>query len=90
MSATLSLDDMVHHSGVPRRTIERILADFKHRGTGNRLRVPKPLLGAQRALTTENAQVSTAVLFIFMPVTFFFTSSFKDRSEKHRTLILMS
>jgi hypothetical protein len=65
MSATLNLDDIVYHSGVSRRTVERILADFRQRGTGNRLQVSKRLLGASRALTTENEQVFMLFLLSF-------------------------
>jgi hypothetical protein len=57
MSSRLTLDDITHHTGVPRRTIERIVADFRSRGTANR---PNSLLQpANRILTMQEVQVSS-------------------------------
>ena len=56
MSATLDIENIVHHTGIPRRTIERILTEFRNRGTVNRLRLPTELRGGARMLTMEHVQ----------------------------------
>ena len=59
MSSSLSLDEIVKLSGIPKRTVERILADVKRLGTTARIKPPPRLLGAPRVLSQENVQAST-------------------------------
>ena len=58
MSSSLSVGEIVQLSGIPKRTVERVLAHFKHDGA---VAHPKPLprlLGAPQLLSQENIQVS--------------------------------
>ena len=59
MTATMDLDTITFHTGVKKRTIQRILSDFKHHGTANRKQVPSELCGAPRVLSNENVGVSS-------------------------------
>jgi hypothetical protein len=57
MSSSLSLDEIVKLSGIPKRTVERILAEVKRHGTTAHIKPPPCLLGAPRVLSQENIQV---------------------------------
>lgn len=59
MSSSLSVDEIVKLSGIPKRTVQRILADLKRLGTTARIKPPPRLLGAPRVLSQENVQAST-------------------------------
>ena len=58
MASTLSVDEIVRLSGIPKRTVERVLARFKCDGAVARIKPPPRLLGAPRVLSQENVQVS--------------------------------
>ena len=60
----MNIQDVEEHTGVKRRTIERILSDFRAHGTANRHTVPREMRGALRILTNENVQVCTFLLAI--------------------------
>ena len=58
MSSSLSLDKISELSSIPKQTVERILANFKHLGTTARIKPLPRLLGVPRVLSQENVQVS--------------------------------
>jgi hypothetical protein len=58
MTATMGVDAIVYHTGVKRRTIERILSDFRHSGTANWRKVPGKLRGAPQVLSNKNIGIS--------------------------------
>ena len=64
ISAQMSIQDVKHHTSVKRRTIERILSDFRKHGTTNRQTIPQEIRGAPRVLTNDNVQVRTFLFTI--------------------------
>ena len=54
---SLHLQEVVDQSGIPCRTVERILAEYKERGTVDCVKAPPRALGAPRILSRENVQV---------------------------------
>jgi hypothetical protein len=54
MCSSMDIDAIAYHTGVKRRTIERILSDFKKHSTANRHKASAALQGAPRVLSNDN------------------------------------
>jgi len=58
MAKKLNILHIMHYTGHKRRTIERILSDFRRHGTGARQRRGIALRGRKRVLKTGDIRVS--------------------------------
>ena len=80
---SLPLQEVVDQSGIPRRTVERILAEYKERGTVDRVKAPPRALGAPRILSRENVQVCALPDNMILPFHSPFSSFWKGRFGTH-------
>jgi transposase len=57
MAWSLDIDSIVQYTGCKRRTVERILSDYRKNGTTTRICLSKELRGAKRALRSADVEV---------------------------------
>lgn len=62
MCKTLDVESILHHSGVPLRTLQRLLSDYRKHGTAARQKGPE-LRGRPRKLTPQHVRVSFMLLY---------------------------
>lgn len=58
MAHSLDIDSIVHFSGCKKRTVQRVLAEFRDTGTSTRSRLRRQLCGPKRVLTRADVGVS--------------------------------
>lgn len=57
MARSLDFNSIVQYTGCKRRTVERILSDYRKKGTAAQIHLSKELRGAKRALRPADVRV---------------------------------
>lgn len=57
MCKTLDLDKVIHYTGIPLRTLERLMSDYRKHGTAARPKA-REMRGRRRKLTSQHVKVS--------------------------------
>lgn len=63
MCRTMDIDSVIHHTNIPRRTLQRLLSDYRRVGTAVRPKGPE-LRGRRRKLTRQHVKVSLATVHV--------------------------